>query len=234
MIQHIQDSILSFISGQPANGSTTTNFASTTTVGNFIAVMIEVGNTQVGVTYTCSDPVNGTYQQIQSTSVTAPSLAIFYIPNAQSLLSSQNITVTWNGGTAGQVYISTVASEFSGVVSSNPLNAHNENTGTGTRVSGGVVTPNLPGCVFISVAGNATGSTANVNPPWTTIINASVGNGVAAYFISIDINSQEATWTMPSFAWSGLTGAFSPVPLNQGLAATGNADYQWLGGEGNF
>jgi hypothetical protein len=173
-------------------------------------------NLYCGLSLTVSDPINGNYTPAGTVTNSAGNeSAIFYVGNAASISSAQNITLSWSGGRT--VYITAGATEFSGAATAGILNNETGNFSNagGLSLSTGSLTPTVANCLFVAVSNNNNGSTETLTSSgWKPIWNiaGSGAGGQADYIIGTNANAQQATWTIAgsSFPWVAEIVAFAP------------------------
>lgn len=144
--------------------SSTLAFGSNNTAGNFIAVCIRIG-TEPSITITVSDSNSNTYASaLQFNDTTGiNTVAIVYAANIAG--GANTITVSYAGGSATLRFS---IAEYSGVVTSSPVDVTGSNQGTGTALDSGSVTTTTNGDLIIGVMVNANGRTWTAGTGYTS------------------------------------------------------------------
>lgn len=126
-VQHIN------ASGGNTSSPLTFLFPATVTAGSLLVLKLAIYNS---VTVTVTDNVNGSWTQAGSYAGPSASnkAAVFYFPNS----GAGTITVTVTP--SGSAFLAGNVEEISGVVTSNPLDGTQTNTGTSATFSTGTIT----------------------------------------------------------------------------------------------
>ena len=186
--------------------TTTANFGSSVTGGNFLVVFVSSWDTDVA-TFTLSDTGSNTYTTSASyrqvNSLNQFVVQIFYKENATGG-SSFNVTATADD----DAYVNVVACEFSGVATSSSTDGTSTNTSTGTSATGGNIATTTAGVIVGVVSHNQSG-TITPDGAWT---EAHDGQAAAVPFSVIyrleASGTYNATWTVPSAEWFVASAAF--------------------------
>ena len=192
------------------NTTASVAFSSPNTAGNFIAVAIRGGLSSSQV-FTVKDSNGNTYKKAVQVGFTSSAITstIYYAENIK--------------GGANTVTVSMIVSaplrfailEYSGVATSNSLDATAAATGTGTAVSSGSATTTINGDLLFGSASTVDGANYTAGTGYT--IRDSVPSGAGAKFITEDgiqtiAGTASATATLASSGnWGALFAAFKPA-----------------------
>ena len=155
LVQHV---------GKDAGTTTTTTLAfnSANTAGNFIAVVIRGGNSNAQV-FTVKDSNSNTYKQAKqlASSGSAVTSAIYYAENVKSGANTVTVTMTVSGPLRIDIL------EYSGVATSNSLDATVAATTTSTSPNTGSLTTTVNGDLLLGEVSTADSTTFTAGSGYT-------------------------------------------------------------------
>jgi hypothetical protein len=136
------------------NTTASLNFPSANTAGNFIAVVIRGGLSSSQV-FTVKDSSGNTYKKAVQIGFTASAVtsAIYYAENIKGGANTVTVSMTVNGPLRFAIM------EYSGVATSNSLDATAAATGTGTAASSGNTTTTVSGDLLLGSVSTVNGAT---------------------------------------------------------------------------
>lgn len=203
-----QKSSQAFVTSQGAAGTTTVSFPSNVLPGSLLVMTLGAFGLSALSVIGVSDPVNGTYLVATESASAGPNgqMTFIFYAVATSLLSSQNITLTWSVSNPGGTDFA-----FSGIeaLGAGTLFGANTNAGTSTNLASFPLNPPVSGCLFMALESDANDST--VTNTWSGSTDTYV-NPNASYKIASDSSQETATYTIPSsFGWSVSIAGFLPA-----------------------
>jgi len=185
-------------------------FASATTAGNFIAVVIRGGNSNAQV-FTVRDSISNTYKQAKqlASSGSAVTSAIYYAENVKGGANTVTVTMTVSGPLRFAIL------EYSGVATSNSLDAAIAATTTSTSPNSGNLTTTANGDLLLGDVATADSDTYTAGTGFT--IRDVVPAAPSTKLVTEDqvqsaagTTSASATLSVSS-NWAAILAAFKPA-----------------------